>query len=84
LPSFANDDSQGIDVTDTGPGIPPEQSEAVLRRFSRTEESRHTPGSGLGLALVAGVAGLHEMAVHITDTDPGCRVALIGARRQRS
>ena len=40
-------------------------------------------GSGLGLALVAAVAGLHEMAVHISDADPGCRIALIGARRQR-
>ena len=81
--SFADDDSQGIEVTDTGPGIPFNQRENVLRRFYRTEDSRHTPGSGLGLALVAGVAGLHEMAVHISDADPGCRIALIGARRQR-
>jgi signal transduction histidine kinase len=82
--SFASDDGQGIEVTDTGPGIPLDQREDVLRRFYRTEESRHTPGSGLGLALVAGVAGLHEMAVHITDADPGCRITLIGTRRQRS
>ena len=82
--SFAHDNSQGIEVTDTGPGIPPDQREAVLRRFYRTEQSRHTPGSGLGLALVAGVAGLHEMAIHITDADPGCRIALIGVRRRRS
>ena len=81
--SFADDDSQGIEVTDTGPGIPLHHREDVLRRFYRTEDSRHTPGSGLGLALVAGVAGLHEMAVHISDADPGCRIALIGARRQR-
>ncbi len=82
--SFANDDSQGIEVTDTGPGIPLDQREDVLRRFYRTEQSRHTPGSGLGLALVAGVAGLHEMAVHITDADPGCRITLIGTHRPRS
>lgn len=81
--SFSNDDGLGIEVTDTGPGIPPDQREAVLRRFYRTEQSRHTPGSGLGLALVAGVAGLHEMAIQIADADPGCRITLIGTRRQR-
>jgi signal transduction histidine kinase len=40
----------GVIVTDTGPGIPAEEREAVLRRFYRAERSRHTPGSGLGSA----------------------------------
>jgi signal transduction histidine kinase len=79
LRTFANDGRRGIEVSDSGPGIPADQREAVLRRFYRTEQSRHTPGSGLGLALVAGVAGLHDMAIAITDANPGCRVALIGA-----
>ena len=79
LRTFANDGGRGIEVADCGPGIPADQREAVLRRFYRTEQSRHTPGSGLGLALVAGVAGLHDMAIAITDANPGCRVALIGA-----
>jgi len=79
LRTFANDGGRGIEVSDSGPGIPADQREAVLRRFYRTEQSRHTPGSGLGLALVAGVAGLHDMAIAITDANPGCRVALIGA-----
>ena len=62
------------------PGIiPADRREAVLRRFYRTGQSRHTPGSGLGLTLVAGVAGLHDMAIAITDAGPGCRIALIGA-----
>jgi signal transduction histidine kinase len=77
--TFANDGGRGIEVSDSGLGIPADQRQAVLRRFYRTEQSRHTPGSGLGLALVAGVAGLHDMAIAITDANPGCRVALIGA-----
>jgi signal transduction histidine kinase len=77
--TFANDGGRGIEVSDSGPGIPADQRKAVLRRFYRTEQSRHTPGSGLGLAMVAGVAGLHNMAIAITDANPGCRVALIGA-----
>jgi signal transduction histidine kinase len=77
---FADDATQGFEVSDTGPGIPAEQREAVLRRFYRAEQSRHTPGSGLGLALVAGVAGLHGMTVRIEDAKPGCRIALLGPR----
>jgi signal transduction histidine kinase len=75
--SFAAAGKIGVEVTDSGPGIPAEQREAVLRRFYRAEQSRHTPGSGLGLALVAGVAGLHGMMVEIGDANPGCRIALI-------
>ncbi len=77
--TFANNDGSGIEVSDSGPGIPADQRQAVLRRFYRTEQSRHTPGSGLGLAMVTGVAGLHDMTIAITDANPGCRIALIGA-----
>jgi len=77
---FADDTIEGFEVSDSGPGIPADLREAVLRRFYRAEQSRHTPGSGLGLALVAGVAGLHGMTVRIDDNKPGCRIALVGPR----
>ena len=77
---FSDDGGQGFEVSDTGPGIPAEQRDAVQRRFYRAEQSRHTPGSGLGLALVSGVAGLHDMRVRIEDAKPGCRIALVGPR----
>jgi signal transduction histidine kinase len=77
---FADGALQGFEVADTGPGIPADLRDAVLRRFYRAEQSRHTPGSGLGLALVAGVAGLHGMIVRIDDGKPGCRIALLGPR----
>jgi signal transduction histidine kinase len=70
----------GFEVTDTGPGIPADEAASVLRRFYRAESSRHTPGSGLGLALVAAVARLHGMDVAISDAKPGCRVTI--ARRE--
>lgn len=43
-----------IDVRDRGPGIPPDQFDAVTRPFVRLESSRsaRTGGSGLGLAIV--------------------------------
>jgi len=78
--AFADDAIQGFEVADSGPGIPSDLREAVLRRFYRAEQSRHTPGSGLGLALVAGVAGLHGMTVRIDDGNPGCRITLVGPR----
>ena len=40
-----------ITVQDDGPGIAPEQRDAVLARGARIDES--VPGSGLGLAIVA-------------------------------
>jgi signal transduction histidine kinase len=73
---FRENENLGIAVTDTGPGIPAEEREAVLRRFYRAEKSRHTPGSGLGLSLVAAVARLHGLHLVIEDAKPGCRVTL--------
>jgi signal transduction histidine kinase len=73
---FVGAGSAGIEVMDTGPGIPEDEREAVLGRFYRTEDSRHTPGSGLGLALVAAVARLHGMTVTIADARPGCRIQM--------
>ncbi len=35
-------------VADSGPGVPPEEREAVLRRFYRLESARSTPDNGLG------------------------------------
>src|ERR1700736_324157 len=73
---FCENERLGIIVADTGPGIPAEEREAVLRRFYRAERSRHTPGSGLGLSLVAAVARLHGLDLVIEDAKPGCRVTL--------
>lgn len=66
----------GVAVTDNGPGIPVEEREAVLRRFHRLEKSRHTPGSGLGLSLVAAVAKLHGLTLTIDSSYPGSCVTL--------
>jgi signal transduction histidine kinase len=61
---------------DNGPGIPPGEYGNVFRRFYRLEASRTTPGSGLGLSLVAAIASLHEIPVEFEDNRPGLRVTL--------
>ena len=63
-------------VADSGPGVPPGEREAVLRRFYRLEPARGTPGSGLGLSLVAAVAQLHEATLTLGDNAPGLVVRL--------
>jgi len=72
----SDDDTVTVVVADTGPGVPPGEREAVLRRFYRLEPARSTPGSGLGLSLVAAVVQLHEATMALEDNDPGLVVRL--------
>jgi signal transduction histidine kinase len=46
-------------VIDNGPGVPRSELGRVVKRFARLEQSRTTPGYGLGLNLVSAVAKLH-------------------------
>ena len=63
-------------VSDSGPGIAPADREHALQRFVRLEGSRSSPGSGLGLSLVAAVARLHRARLVLDDNAPGLRVQL--------
>ena len=63
-------------VADRGPGIPEGERGHVLQRFGRLDRSRSTPGSGLGLSLVAAVAELHDATIHLSDNRPGLRAEL--------
>jgi signal transduction histidine kinase len=63
-------------VTDTGPGIPDEYKAKVLERLFRLEQSRTSPGSGLGLSLVQAVARSHNLDLKLEDNHPGLRVSL--------
>ena len=65
-----------LSVTDTGPGIPAELRGRVLERYVRLDQARSTPGSGLGLSLVAAVAKLHGARLELSDNNPGLAVTL--------
>jgi signal transduction histidine kinase len=71
-----------VSVSDNGPGVPESEHGRVFDRFYRLEQNRSTPGSGLGLALVAAIARLHGARVSLADARPGLqvRVALRGAK----
>jgi signal transduction histidine kinase len=67
-----------IDVLDSGPGIPQEEREAVLRRFYRGSAHRAESGFGLGLSIVAAIVKLHGFTLEIADRTPkpGARLTI--------
>ena len=74
------DEAPYLEVRDSGPGIPEEDRDRVMDRFVRLERSRNTPGSGLGLSLVAAVARMHDARVELDDNKPGLAAKLIFPR----
>ncbi|MBR0666699.1 HAMP domain-containing protein [Roseomonas hellenica] len=66
-----------LEVSDQGPGIPPEEREKVMRRFYRLDRSRGTPGTGLGLSLAAAVARLHGGRLVLRDGPDGRGLAAV-------
>jgi signal transduction histidine kinase len=60
-------------VADTGPGIPQDMRQKVIERFQRLDQSRSTPGNGLGLALAAAIAKLHDTKIDFGENNPGLK-----------
>jgi signal transduction histidine kinase len=70
------DDTARIHVADSGPGVPPEDQERVLQRFTRLDQARSQPGNGLGLALVKAVTMQHHGRLTLGDNHPGLVVTI--------
>ncbi len=64
------DSHVGVQVTDTGPGIPAELHERIFHRFFRAESSRTSPGSGLGLSFARAIIREHGGDIHVSS-QPG-------------
>jgi signal transduction histidine kinase len=72
-----------LDVSDDGPGMPPELLSRATHRFSRAPEARTRPGSGLGLSIVEQVVTAADGELRLchgghhsstgTPTDVRCR-----------
>ena len=63
-------------VADNGPGIAEAYRQKVFQRFYRLEQSRTTPGNGLGLSIVAAIADLHGGTIALADNAPGLKVVI--------
>lgn len=78
-------DQVTLSVSDSGPGVPLQTHSQLAQRFYRGEESRTTPGHGLGLAMVQAIADVHHAALTFTnggheDRLSGLKVTLEFAR----
>ena len=65
-----------LTVTDSGPGIPPQERARVFDRFYRRAGTA-PPGSGLGLAIVKTIAEAHGADLTLND-GPGGRGLRVG------
>jgi len=66
-----------IEIKDSGPGVPEKDLVKIFERFYRSEESRSTAGTGLGLSLVAAVTELHHGTVRAENMPDGFQIITI-------
>jgi two-component system OmpR family sensor kinase len=59
-----------IDVTDDGPGFPPQFAAHAFERFARGDRTRTSQGVGLGLAIVQAIAEAHGGNAVVLGTAP--------------
>ena len=69
-------------VADDGPGVPEKELAAIFHRFHRGPTS--TPGSGLGLSLVAAIAEMHDLEYGAFNNRPGLRIVIRKTRERDS
>jgi two-component system OmpR family sensor kinase len=60
-----------VTVADRGPGLPADVLPRVFDRFWQADAARTGAGAGLGLAIVAGVAGEHGGSATVANRDGG-------------
>jgi two-component system, OmpR family, sensor kinase len=66
-----------IEVSDDGPGVPPDELPHIFERFNRAGAGSDRPGAGLGLAIAAEIASAHGGTAQAAAASPhGLRVTL--------
>jgi signal transduction histidine kinase len=66
-----------IEVSDDGPGVPPNHLPHIFERFYRGGARSRRPGSGLGLAIAAEIASAHGGTAYAAPGSPkGLRITL--------
>ena len=66
-------------VRDYGPGVARDQMQRIFQLFYRGENelSRHTQGTGIGLALVKALATKMHAKVEVQNQNPGAEFRLL-------
>jgi signal transduction histidine kinase len=69
-----------IEVSDEGPGVPPEHLDQIFERFYRVDAARESRagGAGLGLAIARSIVELHGGSIRAEPAarSSGCRITL--------
>ncbi len=62
----------GFSVSDTGPGIPPEDEPHLFERFFRGQAAKQSgaPGTGLGLAIAREIVNRHDGRIEVRNNGP--------------
>ncbi|MBC3765985.1 ATP-binding protein [Neptunicella marina] len=81
------DDYVEINIVDSGPGIPKAQHQKVFQLFYSTRQGdTGEGGTGLGLAVTAGIVKAHNGLLDIVSTTSGCtmRIRLPAAEEEQA
>jgi two-component system sensor histidine kinase KdpD len=77
LEARAEDGGVLVSVSDTGPGIPPEQRERIFERFVQGQDGAETGAAGLGLAIVRDIVQAHGGRIRLeSEVGKGSRFTL--------
>jgi len=77
--AFQQDSRVRIEVSDRGPGVPPDQQRLIFEKFGRrnTAGSPGTPGTGLGLYIARSIVEAHGGVLEVSSgTDAGATFTL--------
>lgn len=71
LAARTESDAVVLTVSDTGPGVPAAERDAIFRRLYRGDSSRSQRGLGLGLSMVKAIVEAHGGTVMVDDAPGG-------------
>ena len=75
--STPEDGAVRVAVSDTGPGIPPDQRERIFERFVQGVDGADAGAAGLGLAIVRDIVQAHGGRIHLeSEVGRGSRFTL--------